>query len=167
MKNIQWYKYQNVKYKYWNMKNQSFCFLKHYDKSICFNLHFGPCGLLIIFWTDATVTVHGSSNVSPWETVLLTALLALAEIAELLEFAILVESLVFAILVELLAFAAIVILLAFVTEFHNVKSDFASLFRCALFFFQVFLCELILFDGTKGGFFFYLFSFALSFNLAL
>ena len=64
MKNIQWYKYQNAKYKYWNMKNQSFCFLKYDDKSTCFNLRFGPCGLLMIFWTDATVAAHGSSEVS-------------------------------------------------------------------------------------------------------
>ena len=76
------------------------------------------------------------------------------------------ELLVYATLVELLAFAAIVTLLAFVTEFHNVKSDFASLFRCAFFFYQVFLCELILFDGTKGGFF-SLFYFVMSFSLAL
>ena len=93
-------------------------------------------------------------------------LLALAEIVELLEFAILVELRELGKLVELLAFAAIVTLLAFVTEFHNVKSDFVSLFRCAFFFFQVFLCELILFDSTKGGFF-SLFSFAMSFHLAL
>ena len=64
--------------------------------------------------------------------------LALAEISELLEFAILVELFVFTTLVELLAFAAIVTLLAFVTEFCNVKSDFASLFRCAFFFFKSF-----------------------------
>ena len=63
-------------------------------------------------------------------------LLALAGIAELLEFAILVELLVFATLMELLAFVAIVTLFAFVTEFRNVKSDFASLFRCAFFFFS-------------------------------
>ena len=42
-------------------------------------------------------------------------LLALAEIAELLEFTILVELVVFVTLVELLAFAAIVTLLAFIT----------------------------------------------------
>ena len=81
-------------------------------------------------------------------------LLVLLEIAELLEFAIFMELLVFATLVELLAFAAIVTLLALVTEFRNVKSDFASLFWCAFFFFQVILYELILFYGTKGEFFF-------------
>ena len=91
----------------------------------------------------------------------------LLEIAQLLEFAIFVELLVFATLVELLAFAAIVTLLALVTEFRNVKSDFASLFWCAFFFFQVILYELILFYGTKGEFFFSLFSYAMSFNLAL
>ena len=63
------------------------------------------------------MAVHSSSEVSPGETILLIVLLALAEIAELLEFAILVEWLVFATLVELLAFAAIVTLLAFVTSF--------------------------------------------------
>ena len=63
-------------------------------------------------------------------------LLVLLEIAELLEFAIFVELLVFATLVELLAFAAIVTLLALVTEFHNVKSDFASSFWRAFFFFS-------------------------------
>ena len=35
------------------------------------------------------------------------------------------------------------------------------------FFFQVILYELILFYGTKGEFFFSLFSYAMSFNLAL
>ena len=65
-------------------------------------------------------------------------LLALTEIAELLELAILAELLVFAILEELLAFAAIVTLHAFVTEFRNVKSDFASFFRCTFFFFKSF-----------------------------
>ena len=53
--------------------------------------------------------------------------------------ALFVELLVFATLVELLVFAAVVTLLAFVTEFHNVKSDFASLFWCAFFFFKSFL----------------------------
>ena len=81
-------------------------------------------------------------------------LLALAEIAELLEFAILAELLIFATLEELLAFAAVVTLVAFVTEFRNVISDFASFFRSAFFFFQAFLCELILSDRTKGGSFF-------------
>ena len=117
-------------------EKSKFCFLKNDYKSTYFNLRFGPCGLLMIFWTDATVTVHGSSKASPWETILLTVLLALAEIAELLEFAILVELLVFATLVELLAFAAIVTLLAFITEFRNVKPNFASLFRCAFSFFS-------------------------------
>ena len=94
-------------------------------------------------------------------------MLALAEIAELLEFAILEELLVFTTLVEFLAFGAVVTLHAFVTEFCKVKSDFASLFRFAFFFSQVFLCELILFDGTKEIFFFSFFSFAMSLNLAL
>ena len=80
-------------------------------------------------------------------------LLVLLEMAELLEFSIFVELLVFATLVELLAFAAIVTLLALVTEFHNVKSDFASSFWCAFFFFQVILYELILFYGIKGEYF--------------
>ena len=160
MKNIQWYKYQNVKYKYWNVKNQIFCFLKNDGKSTCFNLRFGPCGLQLTFWTNATVAVHGSSKVSPWETILLIVLLVLAEIAELLEFAI---------LVELLAFAAVVTLIAFVTEFCNVKSDFVSLFRCAFFFF-FFSNFSLLVDFVwqyQGRIFFSLYYFAMSLNLAL
>ena len=133
LKHIQWYRYQNVKYKYWNMKNQRFSFLKN-DKSTCFNLRFGPCGLLMIFWTDATVAVHSSSEVSPLATILLPVLLVLAEIAELLESAILVELLVFTKLVELLAFEAIVTLLAFirVSQCQIRFCEFVSV--CILFF---------------------------------
>ena len=155
----------NIKTKNAILKHEksNFCFLKNDYKSTCFNLHCGPCGLLMIFWTDATVAVHVSSEVSPWELILLTVLLALAEIAELLEFARLVELLVFATLVELLAFAAIVTLLTLVTEFCNVKSYFASLFRCAFFFSTFFVSWFCLMVPRED--FFSLFSFAMSFGV--
>ena len=94
-------------------------------------------------------------------------LLALAEFAELLDFAILlVELLVFAILVELLAFAANCDLACIRNRGSLCQIRFCEFVSVCIPFFKVFLCELILFDGTKGGFF-SLFSFAMSFNLAL
>ena len=135
------------------MKNQSFCLLKNDDKFTCLNLRFGTCGLLMIFlngcysgctWFFQIFSLrNNTTNCAACAgrncgVTRVRDTCGVGCIHDICEVACLCS-----------------------------KSGFASLFLCAFFFFfQVCLCELILFEGTKRGFF-SLFSFAMSFSLAL
>ena len=149
------------------MKNQSFCLLKNDDKFTCLNLRFGTCGVLMIFlngcysgctWFFQIFSLRNNTTnraACAGRNCGVTRVrdtCGVGCIHDICEVACLCSN------------HDLACTRNKVSQCQIRFCEFVSV--CILFFFQVCLCELILFEGTKRGFF-SLFSFAMSFSLAL